>query len=106
MTALMYSLPFVSAQEFAALESRIKVTPKILRYSSDAARLRHRRPNFSGRLDPYDVQMTDRRSSRPKNHAGNATEAYVLLALPGGIRTMRRRISPRSTFSNASIKSR
>jgi hypothetical protein len=43
---------------------------------------------------------------RARNHAGNRIETYVDLALPGGMNTASRLISPSATFVRCSSSSR
>ena len=49
--------------------------------------------------------MTLRRLARPMNHTGKMTLAKVDLAEPGGMKTIRRLIEPRSTASKLSMRS-
>lgn len=49
--------------------------------------------------------MTLRRLARPMNHTGKMTLAKVDLAEPGGMKTIRRLMPPRSTASRVSISS-
>src|ERR1700736_7070835 len=50
--------------------------------------------------------MMEPSERHPRYHAGKTTLAYVLFALPGGMKTISRRQSPRSTSSRWRISSR
>jgi hypothetical protein len=59
-----------------------------------------RRPHLSANSVVCDAARINALGLRDKIHGGNKTDAYVDLALPGGMNIASRLISPRSTASS------